>query len=1728
MSNLNSFLQGHQINSFNSRILSRRLLYDAFGKIIDQGPNTLASQQSVGQHIYESLLTKVNAQNSGNLHAPESSNILKDSATQTIIDSIDTQATLQTIQQFYDMYMGTSGDIQYRLGEVKGVLPMWHSLTEEEQSKKSSANSKLESMNMTLTVTPQTDKYGRIYTRSNFVQDFYPKAYSPSSSKEPISYREPYANMFFPPYFTNEQYIGTLGEWAKYAKQIKDGTYKSTASRVDLDSMYNYRGGFTYRTPSFKSVNDNITFLQWLMEKVTGICSTYMTEWDLSQYFQEGLNSNNSASHSIQYISLVHRLGDDSIVDGQSDSRSYAYGVVNAAASKVYLSSLCRWYPGEFPLSAFWMGYPEWSNHTTERFVLATSEDAVYVPMFYKRALDYDKNNDSKTSILGRLQYDDFVGAATSGWTDWKLSYWKAFYGSSGDGLSSADIEHLNAATGYTKVSALIDSIMADVYGMCYSTSGAVIEDSQEWENSGGSSPKQNSAKTSGGSLGGSSEMSYEDAVLKLLPSKSSKTGSAIKAVNTVSGSTSPSAAAYVDEDGNSYSVNGADSTSVKNKFLGLISEDADSSSGQGIPQRNPVLFGGPHSPWHSPYSIQSYFEENNPFLRNVPRMGLGYDPDADGKTSPWNLDTHKDYWRTFTNVEKWSSGNSNYSNFAEVGANEYERTFTMGRDLLNEGLPTYKIAYASLYTNVTATIQGTGSIYYSSYYSKGRRYYTSSRVSISFPTKINGATVTYRHRYGWSSKWDWRKWRYVRKKVDLGYDYWYGYKTVRLNWANPYYRWRNTWRYSRRSVNYYQYRNQYVSTWIGYDGYWYATVRIPYCVGTYTIRRTVPYKRYLLHSMPNTPWQLCQVQNYTYQVTANGSREGIFKRIWQWWFGAKKTTYTCSVASSQEKWRLVFPKSSVRRWKSTMSNKNGHRTWKTFTHTYQEDECSQYMIDIAGNSSSQIIFLGGSMDNTEDRNTNGPQYIFRAPVKHETYTYIYWKAYRKSKRHRCHRDYWWEYKPLMGYDDQISVDVRNVDVFLTHTNGNVWNNIDKNGKELNSWQVKANDVGAETYEGLATHLDTNRRRITYPRLDETFLSKYSFEGIGLLGSIPGLTANVEDRPELGQYYRRYLRFSTDIGENYAMSNIPYKYCTISQNYSYFSIYHNVRTLVEDGASSYTEHLWDQGLKNAWLKACLSATFYRDASMSSSQTAGENPTAKPYYVVAADAPFRYFYNVLLYQRTYYDTLKQLFCGKMEKVDGQPYIFSFDALGKLIRGNDNTAGIVSNKVLYLSDPNNIYMTDPDTPKSGKIEKGKVFQYNQWIKEALQIFTTNSETNATNRARLQSEIDTRILLMDNAISSLKSVVWKEIGEWTYKQYSDAVGWVKTCYTGLIANDYIDKFLLSYLNVLYEYRRYFVNKRMNKQDGTMWCARHLEALIPMVAWKGSSEAPAVDPTKVVSDPSYDVAFMEVEKGIVDKVSSAMKSEKAEDDVVTTCYVEVKYATEAQYNEACEQYKNGEITELPYIKVRPWSYKVNNGSYVYDSNGERVKTWSSTVKYVVKPKDRQYILTSKEYLKNKANIDYNSNETDDTKWKYVDEKIDTAHWYIKWGLPDTSLKDEIGETPIVFDVFASVNIDKVKDLLLNEVSSPNEIVCGSKESADYWQVSVKTKYPRLSGFKNDVRLEPYEETATVNEELAEVVLNGAMTSSLYPIVEDQPCVMPSDAELASNLMSAIGGSIS
>jgi hypothetical protein len=323
---------------------------------------------------------------------------LGDDAGEKLNNQINTQAALQVIQNFYDMYISPVGetDAKYRLGEVTGKAKPG-------------------------TVNNQTDEYGRLRTRALFNSKVDYKEWVGTSLKDKSEY---YSVIWFPPYsplnikstswkgistkkYDKEtglevdnngylldasgqriKYRGTDGKlyykksqgetssvstmtMKDYLEQAKNKRQKELNAKneelrkdgkevtvteaedtrlaikneenkyydtYDMSNGLAARSSFTYRAPGFKAINDNINMLQWVLEGMSGIVSTYLTEWDLSMYLQEGLVTNTESTLP-NIIMLTHRLDKDNPnhygweTSGQPDDRAASWGVIHCAIS---------------------------------------------------------------------------------------------------------------------------------------------------------------------------------------------------------------------------------------------------------------------------------------------------------------------------------------------------------------------------------------------------------------------------------------------------------------------------------------------------------------------------------------------------------------------------------------------------------------------------------------------------------------------------------------------------------------------------------------------------------------------------------------------------------------------------------------------------------------------------------------------------------------------------------------------------------------------------------------------------------------------------------------------------------------------------------------------------------------------------------------------------------------------------------------------------------------------------------------------------------------------------------------------------------------------------------------------------------------------------------------------------------------------------------------------------
>lgn len=192
-----------------------------------------------------------------------------------------------------------------------------------------------------------------------------------------------------------------------------------------------------------------------------------------------------------------------------------------------------------------------------------------------------------------------------------------------------------------------------------------------------------------------------------------------------------------------------------------------------------------------------------------------------------------------------------------------------------------------------------------------------------------------------------------------------------------------------------------------------------------------------------------------------------------------------------------------------------------------------------------------------------------------------------------------------------------------------------------------------------------------------------------------------------------------------------------------------------------------------------------------------------------------------------------------------------------------------------------------------------------------------------------------------------------------------------------------MFSYLNVLYEYRKFYINQRCNKVNGTLWQLRHLEGAIPEITTKldefdggnkngDSKPSTSNEPKHVYQVDFYDVTNSNVDKTkvILDENSTALSKDKT-----MVIYIKVNYAKAKDVADFLTKCKNGTVS-------------VTDQRYIYiPENG----------KYAELPFDDIYRYISSEWTENEANKVYNMKAPNDGK-RPINPLIDESVFSIQW----------------------------------------------------------------------------------------------------------------------------------
>lgn len=365
------------------------------------------------------------------------------------------------------------------------------------------------------------------------------------------------------------------------------------------------------------------------------------------------------------------------------------------------------------------------------------------------------------------------------------------------------------------------------------------------------------------------------------------------------------------------------------------------------------------------------------------------------------------------------------------------------------------------------------------------------------------------------------------------------------------------------------------------------------------------------------------------------------------------------------------------------------------------------------------------------------------------------------------------------------------------------------------------------------------------------------------------------------------------------------------------------------------------------------------------------------------------------------------------------------------------------------------------------------------------------------------------------------WHDYRQTSWRRFHNVISDVINNLVHGSSANIINNFVYAYLNSLYEGRKTLIEYRMNKQDGTYWTMRQLEKAIPNIMNSLNVVTPGNKSIKqLTKDGIYNVDFYDVSNTYTQKMQALLDNKDMDEDRITYVYVPVEPATRADY-----EYDLKRRTKLGYASVAlvaEWKWKRDeNDRFVTNDAGERIKQFTGTFKYVKLPQDGEYKLVSDELTNELDNEAYNkeaAKKTPPASPKVVDpDRIFLVHWPINWGVPEWDnpgmlstnkttadlAKLELGETPIIFDVTSSLNLKNLILLKQNGLNSVKDLLCGARDTKDYWKVRVDGTLPMAIGYKNNVKLVAYNANVAAEDDYIDLTFGNA-TGMLYPITEE------------------------
>lgn len=825
------------------------------------------------------------------------------------------------------------------------------------------------------------------------------------------------------------------------------------------------------------------------------------------------------------------------------------------------------------------------------------------------------------------------------------------------------------------------------------------------------------------------------------------------------------------------------------------------------------------------------------------------------------------------------------------------------------------------------------------------------------------------------------------------------------------------------------------------------AYIKTPVRRGKYLgfLEKTV--KVYEVNDRPDVKWKIVTHKFKSY-TTPNGKKEALFNGI---------TTYRKGAINDEDFKEL--------------SKKAGYIL--TFDNPAIEEEIKLQILQYnkgVTNSPKYLYFCG--CDNLSDRYTKGPSYIFKAPVYVRYYENIieyyskilFWKV--KVGESTTYMPYL--YVDLENTTEYFDIDAKEHETnVINHLQPIAYNTemtyspIQKMKLGMSHRITAYKDTKTGGGFGAIISLITGKGGgVNNGTGTPMWTSNASFgiEGIGILSGWQGVDPSTEPAmitPSLKYDMKKYIMRQTSSFENIPLKSLPMK---AVKQYNMISFRQDknphITFMTDEGFDlyqTYTAMSLDAALKNALNKICTTVYFKRYDS---------NDTAK----MSIKEPLKNFVSYCVSELNSMNMAKDVF-----------QTLNWENLRKVMLYNVDAC------VLKACG---IQKTDDNTFVKVKADKKHVL-YNYWIDVAAQLFFDKKDFDKKRNEILQ-KFTAIISSLKISIDKIMETIKKDDDMITYNDLRQAMAQLYIQQENTKKNC-IDDFMFAYLNILYVYRLYFIGKRFNKEDGTMWTMRQLESTIDLVH---TDECPPKSPKDLNDDYKdiYNVVFYELQNTLDAKRDVIINEDHKPlaVDKIYRIYVKVEYGTENDWN-------------------RWIAYRDNPNDNPKVREIIRVNV-DGDLRYIFKPTDGLYQFKSKEWNDNLKNEEWNSNHKD-KQAKEVKDYINCI-FPIEW-------KPMKEKTPIRWNVFGSVNVDNLLEYSRESISA-QDLVCLTEEGADFWTITIPANlWPEKSLYKTKLYIKLINENTDVYNDVSTVVL-GPFANSTMPIA-------PYDSQMLAGLKEEV-----